>query len=469
MEAAFCVTTLLLWAGSPDATSAEPPTPAPVIAFIDVTVVPMDYDRVVEHQNVVIRGDRIASIGPTASTAVPPGATRVDARGKWLMPGLIDMHVHLNDEEDGALYVANGVTTIRNMWGFPETLKWRQEYRSGKQLGPTVYTTGPILDGKPPIWRDSKSIESAAQADSEIAAEKAAGYDFVKVYSRLSPTAYAAILSAARKRAMRVVGHVPEAVGVLGVLDAGGQESIEHLTGYMAAVQVDGSHAATITDWNEKRRALVANVDPAKIPVLAQKTRAAGVWNCVTLIVGERFSALQHRDSLMQLPEVKFVASEMLSEWDPAKDFRLQSATDKDFAAMRAVTAFQMRMTRALRDSGAKILLGTDTSNPFVVAGFSAHEELALLVRAGLTPYEALQAGTANAADFLHQSAEVGRVRPGLRADLILVDRNPLLDVAATRQRSGVVLRGRWMPQSELVAALDGVAKLRATPPAPRR
>jgi imidazolonepropionase-like amidohydrolase len=453
----------LAWPAAAPATS---PASAPALAFVDVSVVPMDSDRVLEHQNVVIRGTLIEAVGPASSTPVPPRAIRIDGRGKWLMPGLIDMHVHLNDEADGALYVANGVTAIRNMWGFPETLAWRKDYGSGQQLGPTVFTTGPILDGKPPIWPGSTVIETAAEADSEIVAEKAAGYDFVKVYSRLSPDAYAGILAAAKKHGMRVVGHTPDAVGVNGVLAARGQESIEHLTGYLTAAQSEGSHAAGIADWNQKRRAMISNLDPARIPELARRSRDAGVWNCVTLIVGERFSALEHRDSLMRLPEVRYVSPQMVTMWDPSKDFRLMQSTREDFAAMRAVTAFQKRMTRALRDSGARLLLGTDSSNPFVVPGFSAHQELALLVDAGLTPYEALRAGTADAADFLHQSGAIGRVRPGLRADLVLVDDNPLKDVRAAAHRSGVVLRGRWMPAGELDAALEKVAKERAEAPA---
>jgi hypothetical protein len=180
-----------------------------LIAFTDVSVVPMDSDRVLAHQNVVIRGDRIEAVGPVASTAVPLEAKRINGRGLWLMPGLVDMHVHLIDPEDGAVYVANGVTTIRAMWGFPEQLAWRKEYLAGTRLGPTVYSTGPILDGRPPVWPTSTIIETPAQADSEVAAEKEAGYDFVKVYSGLSRPAYEAILDAAHRYGMRVVGHVP--------------------------------------------------------------------------------------------------------------------------------------------------------------------------------------------------------------------------------------------------------------------
>jgi len=451
------------------AETAKTPVSSPAIAFVDVGVVTMDSDRALEHRNVIVRGDRIVAVGPASSTAIPPGARRIDGRGKWLMPGLIDMHVHLNDPGDGALYVANGVTTIRNMWGFPETLEWRKQYESGQLLGPTVYTTGSILDGNPPIWPGSTVIETDAAAESEIVAEKAAGYDFIKVYSRLSPGGYQAILQAAKRHGMRVVGHVPDAVGVLGVLDAGGQESIEHLTGYLTAAQAEGSHTSDIADWNQKRRAMIAHLDESRIPMLARRTRDAGVWNCVTLIVGQRFGALEHRDSLLRLPEVRYTTPEMLEMWDTSKDFRFHNTTTEDYAAMRAVTAFQMRMTRALRDSGARILLGTDTSNPFVVAGFSAHQELALLVEAGLTPYQALRAGTADAAEFLHASDQIGQVRPGLRANLVLVDGNPLEDVRAATRRSGVMLRGRWMPAVELDAELERVAKERKAPATPAK
>jgi len=455
-------------AASPVGSGLDAAAPAPArgaaagtpLAFVDVSVVPMDSSLVIPHQNVVIRGDRIEAIGPASSLKVPSGAQTVDGRGLWLMPGLIDMHVHLNAPDDGTIYVANGVTTIRNMWGFPETLEWRKQYLSGERLGPSVLTTGPILDGKPPIWPGSTVIETPAQAESEIVAEKAAGFDFVKVYSRLSAPAYAGILAAAKRHGMRVVGHVPDSVGVLGVLSARGQESIEHLTGYLAAAQRTGSPAMGVTNWNERRRVMLANLDESKLPELARMSRDAGVWNCVTLIVSQRIAALDRADSLKKLPGVKYVAPEMVAMWDPSKDFRLKGTTAADFAAMREVSAFQMRMTRALRDAGARILLGTDTSNPFVTPGFSAHEELALLVAAGLTPYEALRAGTADAAEFLR--ADIGRVRPGLRADLILVDGNPLQDVAAASRRRGVVLRGRWMPAAELDHALEDVAKKRA-------
>lgn len=458
---------LALGCGTRRARTAEPMAPAePALAFVDVSVVPMDANHVLEHQTVLIRGDRIAALGPSASTAVPDGATRIDGHGQWLMPGLVDMHVHLNDAEDGTLYVANGVTSIRNMWGTLDTLATRADYAAGHVLGPTVYTTGPILDGSPVIWPGSVAIDDAEEAEQEVSAEKAAGYDLVKVYTRLGKEAYLGILAAAKKQGLRVVGHVPDAVGLEGVLAAGSQESIEHLTGYLMAVQEQDSPALGKGEFGPNSRLVVAHVDESKLAEVVRRSKAAGVWNCVTQVMTENFAALDDHEALLRLPGVKYLSPEQLASWDPKENFRARDMTAEDFAAEHARAAFNKRLTRALHEAGARLLLGTDTSNPFVIAGFSIHEELALLVEAGLTPFEALRAGTADAAEFMHAELEFGRVAPGMRADLILVDGDPLADVRNAGRASGVVLRGRWLPAAKLQTALEQLAKDRAGPPA---
>jgi hypothetical protein len=319
------------------------------LAFVDVSIVPMDADHVLEHQTVLIRGDRIAALGPAASTRVPDGTTRIDGHGKWLMPGLVDMHVHLDDADDGTLYVANGVTTIRNMWGTLGTLATRADYAEGRALGPTVYTTGPILDGKPPTWPGSLAIENAEEAEKEIAAEKAAGYDFVKVYERLGKDAYLGILTAAKKHGLRVVGHVPIAVGLDSVLAAGGQESIEHLTGYLMAMQEKDSPALDKSEFGANSRVVLAHVDDTKLADVVRRSKAAGVWNCVTQIMTEHFVALEHQEALLRLPAVKYLSPEQLATWDPKKNFRAQGMTAEDFAAERARRLQQARDPSAAR------------------------------------------------------------------------------------------------------------------------
>src|SRR4051812_34075948 len=191
------------------------------VAFVGVTVVPMDTERRVPDQTVVVRHGRIAEIGPSSTVQVPAGALRIDGQGRFLMPGLADMHVHLYTRDDLLLFLANGVTFVRNMWGAPYDLVWRARIEQGSLLGPTIYTAGPLLDGSPPIWNGSVVVETAADAERVVTGQKKAGYDFIKVYKKLLPEAYDAIAATAKREGMTFGGHVPAAVGLEHALAAG--------------------------------------------------------------------------------------------------------------------------------------------------------------------------------------------------------------------------------------------------------
>lgn len=204
-------------------------------AFVDVTVVPMDEERLLEHQTVLIQDGRISAMGPASDVDVPDEAKRIEGSGRFLMPGLADMHVHYNEPSYAALFVANGVTTVRNMWGVPFHVVAREQIRRGEGFGPTIYTCGPIMDGSPPIWPGSTVIETHEEAWRSVAEQKQQGYDFLKVYSNLSREAFDAIVGAAREHSMRVVGHVSDGVGLRHALESG-QASIEHLQGYLPAL-----------------------------------------------------------------------------------------------------------------------------------------------------------------------------------------------------------------------------------------
>lgn len=419
-------------------------------AFVNVNVVPMDGERTLEHQTVLVEGDVISVMGPVSTTAVPEGTHVVDGDGKYLLPGLADMHVHISGQDELLLFVANGVTTVRDMAGDEHRLAWRAGVETGDISGPTIYTSGPIIDGNPPWIEGSTVVESAEDAERVVAEQKAAGYDFVKVYDLLTSDAYAAIVAAAERHGMPVVGHVPDAVGLTGVLEAG-QASIEHLRGYGAALASDPekvTHGSE--DW--------AMADTSKMRGLAEATVEAGVWNCPTLVVGQKWVQPVEQRALAEQPIMRFLAPAIRDEWDPDASY-LSFFPPEKLAAVEGSHRERLLMTRALHEAGAGLLLGTDAGNPFVVAGFSVHEELANLVDAGLTPYEALLTGTREAAKFLESSGEFGVVAVGARADLILATSDPLEDVGAVSEPTGVMVRGVWLTREELVSRLDVLAE----------
>jgi imidazolonepropionase-like amidohydrolase len=434
--------------------------PAPTVhataAIVDVTVVPMDAERELAHQTVLVDGDHIVAVGPVASTPVAKGVPTIDGKGRWLIPGLYDMHVHLNEANDALLYVANGVTTVRNMWGGPEQLAWREQARKNDPawLGPAIVTAGPIVDGDPPVWPGSKVVTTPEAAVAEVDAQKQAGYDFVKVYEELSIPVYDAIAAEAKKQQIRFAGHVPVAVGLEHAL-ASGQASIEHLTGYLGAAS--GMPQANLAE-------ILAHVDATKLPALAKATHAAGTANTPTLIVMERIAALSDPAPLIARPENRFISPQTRDGWNPANDFRFHDKTPDDFAAMRAASTVRTHIVKALSDEGATLFAGTDAPNPYVFPGFSLHEELGLLVGAGLTPYQALRAATAVPAQWLGRTATI---TVGAPADLVLLAGDPLKDIAATRTRAGVMLRGTWVPQAALDSKLEALATSYAHPTDP--
>lgn len=411
-----------------------------IFAFVNVTLVPMNEEGVRKNATVVVHKGKILDVGPTRKVQIPESATRIDGRGLYLIPGLSDMHVHLGNESDMKLYLANGITTVRNMRGSPIHLVWRSKMASGEMIGPRIITAGPILDGAPPSGENVVSVASPEEGRAWVEQQKKAGYDFIKTYTRLTVPVYREIMRAAKENGMQVAGHVPTAVGLDMVLSEQ-QNSIEHLTGYISALKV---HDLT------SRTDVKQEVDIDQIPLLANETREHRVWNCVTLIVQQRYASVNEADSLRKLPEMKYVSPIRMALWDPSKDPYFKSMSQEDYGSAQEGIQVLKTITRTLEDHGAKILLGTDSPSRFVVPGFSAHEELQNLVNSGLTPYEALSGATVNAAEFLNQSEEFGTIEKGKSADLVLLRANPLENIRNTRQISGVMVRGTWIPETRI-------------------
>lgn len=439
-----------------------PATPTPTILFTaqpgdvaitDVSVVPMTSDGTLAHHTVVVRDGRIAAVVPHASVQLHD-ATVIDGAGKWLLPGLADMHVHTWNADDLMLFLAAGVTTIRNMWGIEQHVTWRSQIASGERLGPTIVTAGALIDGARPDWPGSVVLASPGEADRLVSVEKAAGYDFVKPVSRLTPAAYRALAAAGERHGMALAGHVPIEVGLEGAL-AVRQRSIEHLDGYLAALVPPGVALPSVDDpaWT---RAVLDQLDPSRLPGLIERTIAAGTWNCPTLIIYDRFPELHDVAALQrQVQWLDKVPASHRARW--IHRFATARATPEDAATSRALKDQAGKIVAALAAAGAPILVGTDAGASFVVPGESLHDEIELMIAAGVPRPRALEAATADAWRYLGRPGEAGVIAAGARADVILVASDPLT-APLPLVPDGVMVRGRWLPRAELVAKLAEIA-----------
>lgn len=408
-----------------------------VFAILDTTVLPMDTDEVLAGQTVIIRGEKIDRIGPAQQVAIPSQAVVIDGSGRYLLPGLADMHVHLGFRAELLLFLANGVTTVREMWGGPGHVRLRDLIEDGDVLGPSMLVAGPGFDGIPPVWPRTIVLEDPAQAEAEVEAYQAAGYDYIKIYNNLDPAPYQAVVEAAGVRGMRLIGHIPWQVGADAALEAG-QYSIEHF------LQLS-QHVTTAPSghwWDP--------YDPALGDQMAQRFAALTAWNDPTISTNVAISLTsQELNAVFNSPLIRFMPPARVESW--------RSGQFNQFTAAQRVPLIEnmQRFLKSLHDAGARLLMGTDAGFPAVFPGYSIHDELQIYVVAGLTPLQALRIASWNAAEYAQRTDQVGAVREGLKADLILVEANPLDDIANLKRRAGVMVRGRWLPEQELQRRLE--------------
>jgi len=435
---------------------AAPAASQEVIAFENVNVVPMDDERVLRGQTVIVRDGRIESIGDAMSTAVPGGARVINGQGRYLVPGLAEMHAHVPPSSDRRyieevlfLYVANGVTTVRGMLGEPAHLELRERLARNEVLGPRLYTSGPSLN--------DRSVSSPDEAARIVREQAAAGYDFVKLHPGLTREEFDAAVEAAREAGIVLAGHVSEDVGVARALEAR-QATIDHLDGYAQYLVPE-----------EERRGIEPGffginlghaIDEARIAQAVEVTVAARVYNVPTLTLLEHWGAPTPTvDELMARAEMAYVSPAQRQQWRQAKT-NLVSQPGYDAAAAQRLVEIRRQLVKALHDAEPSlILLGSDAPQVFNVPGFSLHRELASMVAAGLSPYEAIRTGTVHPAAFFGAEDEFGRIAPGLSADFMLVDGNPLEDVGALWQPAGVMVRGVWLDREALDARLAEIAE----------
>lgn len=425
------------------------------LVFLSVNVIPMHQEKVLPHQTVVIKHGKITAMGNTSATTYSKDALVIDGQGKYLMPGLAEMHAHIPQTDDLEpmkevllLFAANGVTTIRGMLGHPKHLELRQKIQSGEILGPRFYTSGPSFNGN--------SVKTAEQATRMVHEQKAAGYDFLKLHPGLTKETFTAMAAAAKEVNIPFAGHVSFDVGIWRAIDAG-YATIDHLDGFVEAL-VPGIEA-----MGEQQAGLFAmfvadKADTSRIPKLMKGLREANIWVVPTQALAERwFAPGRSPEALRSEPEMKYMSPTVLNNWTTSKK-NLMANPKYEAGTLNRYINLRRKLIYDCYNNGVGLLLGSDAPQVFDVPGFSVHHELKYLVDAGLTPYQALRTGTIHIGQFYNRT-DLGVVATGALADLVLLNQNPLTNIEHARNIEGVVLNGRWLSRQWIDSTLKKLEK----------
>lgn len=424
---------------------------APVV-FNGVSVIPMDRDTVLRNQTVIVEKGRITYLGGPKSA--PAGATSIDARGKFLMPAISEFHAHVPSGAQAvhahrtlSLYALAGVATARGMLGAPMHLALRDSIAAGKLFGPRLLTSGPSFNGN--------SVTSPAVAAKMVRDQKAAGYDLLKIHPGVPREAFDSIAAIANALRIPFAGHVPLDVG-LDLALTSKFSTIDHLDGIVEAMYA-GSTPLTPQADGWFGLGIMRQLDQSRFNTIVSRIRTSGVAMVPTQILMDNYANEATGDELTSLPEFKYWIPQQTTAWRTTKN-NLLSQPPVSREQRQEFIALRRRFIKALHDAGVPFLLGSDAPQLWNVPGFSAHRELGALVAAGLTPYQALRTGTVNAAKFLGEEGKSGVVRAGARADLLLLDANPLDAISNSLRINGLVVNGRWIGADERARMLDALA-----------
>ncbi len=427
-----------------------------VVAFKNATVFPMDRDVQLDAHTIVVSGGRITAVGPNSAVNIPPGALEIDASGRFIIPGLAEMHAHVPGANAPpaiadrvlTLFALNGVTTARGMLGDPSHLVLRERLASGAQFGPRLITSGPSFNGN--------SVTSAARAVDMVVAQKEAGFDLLKIHPGVPRAAFDSVAATAQRVGIPFSGHVPLAVGWQRALEAR-YSTIDHVDGFIEALLADGA-PMTVEQGGFFGLGLVDHLDMSRVPALVKATKEAGVAMVPTAALLDAWVDDTPADSLAARPEMRYWLPNQIASWRMNKE-NLLNAGPYTPAQRAKFVVVRRTILKALHDGGVTFLLGSDAPQVWNVPGFSVHRELAALVDAGFSPYDALRTGTANVAEFYGERVNSGVIAVGRDADLILLDRNPLNDSRNTQTIAGVMVRGTWVSGAERASRLEALAQ----------
>jgi uncharacterized protein (TIGR02246 family) len=467
--------------------SAQPTTrPWADLAITHVNVIDVTDGSVRPDQTVLISGNRVAALGPSHDVRLPDGAEMIDARGGYLIPGLWDMHAHAASEgrveSFFRLLLANGVTGFRDPFGSREVAdRARAAIAAGELPGPPrIIVAGNLVDGPPGSVPGARFAATPEDGRRLVDSLHAAGAPFIKVYFQLAPETYFAIAERSRELGVPFVGHVPMFVRAANASDAG-QGSIEHLTGVLTGCSTD--EKAVLVDWQrlmglltdgdvasftqqymEPVRRALATQDEARCRRLAERFVANGTWQVPTL-VSLRGKAYLRKMAAADDPRTRYFTPP--SRWTGESPFAFPM-TEAQWEILQAQYEREKEVVGMMASAGVAFLAGSDTPTPWAFPGFGLHDELELLVEAGLTPLQALQAATLNPARFFGLLDDLGTIAEGKLADVVLLDANPLDDIRNTRRIRAVVVNGRLLDGVAIDRMLADVERARAAPDATR-
>ncbi len=425
------------------------------LVFKGVTLIPMDKERVLENQDLVVENGIITAIGRTGRVKYRPDAVVIDGRGKYLLPGLAEMHAHIPPvddlepmKENLLLFATHGITTIRGMLGHPKHLQLREMIATNQVTGPRFITSGPSLNGN--------SVKTPADADGMVRRQKQVGYDFLKLHPGLTREKFDSVAAAARRSNISFSGHVSFDVGIWHAIKSG-YSTIDHLDGFIEGL-VPGMENISEQQAGLFGIFVAQQADTSRIDTLMTALKNAGIWVVPTQALTERwFSSERSVEELLEAPEMKYIAANQRNAWAKAKrDFMQNPNWPAD--GTETYNRLRRRLILACQQHGVGLLLGSDAPQIFNVPGPSTHHELEYLVNSGLSNYEALRTGTANIGNYLGDE-KLGVIRKGAYADLILLDANPLEDIRNTRKINGVLLNGNWLTEEAIHSALKTLEK----------
>jgi imidazolonepropionase-like amidohydrolase len=441
---------ILLLAAVVSAGGAHAPH-ASLVAVTDVTVIDGTGAPPRPHLTVIIDNDRIADIAPADSQQLPQTSSEIDGSGRFLIPGLWDMHAHVSVAGDLALplLLANGVTGVREPGGDLELVDWWLGRIERDELaGPRLFRAGPYVDGHKPGIPYRLVVDTASDGRRVVGYLKQRGVDFIKVHTAVPSAAYFALLEEARRTGVQVVGHIPVDVDPLAAIEAG-HGSVEHVVALF-----EGPVRRQVMAGKNETEAIAEITSDENIATLGRLMAARGTWFDPTLI------AYDVRTRYLNVPmtgdpRFQYVSASLRAYWQ-----QVEPLSDTPARRSRLAQGWQhfLHIAGILRQQNVRFLVGTDLAAVNVVPGFAVHDELRLLVEIGFTPLEAITIATRNSADSLGQLANFGTIETGKRADLVLLDADPLADIANTQRIHAVVADGHVYRRADLDALLKGVA-----------